>query len=587
MNKTHKLERRISGESKSVNRDGSHSSRRKTDVLTETLEKGIVLIKSHQRTDGSWRGEVSADTQNTVCAIFVLLEAGFKTSNPAVRDGIRWLLKNQNDDGGWGECKECPSTADFTTLALLALEKAQLRQTKAYESGLHYRTKANYETTYVVELADRSREALLTFLGGKNPQKSKIRLPFVGTCVSIRNLLYCPDILMRAAAFLQLINYGLALNYKLLVLPRRCAQNSSRKQTRGVLSVKSMQKENGSWDDTTYYTTLSVLSLLRSGVSKEDVAIRKSVNWILQNKSLDGGWIFAPAVGTDTLFTLKALHEAGEDIQSAVVQRTLRFLKEIQNEDGGWPTNPYVGSDVDDAALGLMNLLHFGEDIHSRHVRRGKEYLKRMQKRDGSWPTWHKKETGCIDTTVHAMMALTMVVQSQADLSAIKKGEQWLLGQQSRDGFWVPRWFISLPYGTSHAILALTESENPECQKAIRKSLNWIRKAQNVDGGWGHGPGSRSNPEDTAHALLGLIEGGDDHNSSFCQSAAEWLISHQLSDGSWETFRGGRTQDTTYTYSDSMYTLSFVVWSLGRYLRSLKSEESASNSEYEKHKELA
>jgi prenyltransferase beta subunit len=138
-------------------------------ALGEALKKGVHFIRQKQRADGSWRGEISADTQNTACCIIALLETGFVPADSEIKNGVKWLIRNQNPDGGWGECKGRKSTFDFTLLALHALEKTHLDISvveQARENAIKFLEKQqNPKSSYVLNLTDRSREALLAFFG--------------------------------------------------------------------------------------------------------------------------------------------------------------------------------------------------------------------------------------------------------------------------------------------------------------------------------------------------------------------------------------------------------------------------------------
>jgi hypothetical protein len=88
------------------------ASRRWTDLLVAKDRKKLIdEILSKQRADGGWslsslgKWQVSlpaSDGYATGLIVFVLRQAGLKKDHPKVKNGMAWLLKNQNvKKGSW------------------------------------------------------------------------------------------------------------------------------------------------------------------------------------------------------------------------------------------------------------------------------------------------------------------------------------------------------------------------------------------------------------------------------------------------------------------------------------------------------
>ncbi len=93
------------------------------------LQRGINFLERAQRPDGSWLplwfGNQHAPndenpTYGTAKVLAAFQALGRMSDESAVR-GVRWLVENQNPDGGWGAGPGTPSSVEETALALEAL----------------------------------------------------------------------------------------------------------------------------------------------------------------------------------------------------------------------------------------------------------------------------------------------------------------------------------------------------------------------------------------------------------------------------------------------------------------------------------
>jgi lanosterol synthase len=102
------------------------------DELDEAIARGVALLKSRQRPDGSYLGFWGVNfTYGCFHVIEALRAAGVDARDPAIARAAEWLISKQKNDGGWGEhftsCLEDryvehpDSQAAMTAWALLAL----------------------------------------------------------------------------------------------------------------------------------------------------------------------------------------------------------------------------------------------------------------------------------------------------------------------------------------------------------------------------------------------------------------------------------------------------------------------------------
>ncbi len=110
----------------------------------------VDYLRRTQHPEGSWYGRWGMNyiygTWSVLCA---LNAAGVDHKSPEIRKAVSWLVKIQNDDGGWGEdgssykldyhgYEKAPSTASQTAWALLGLMAAGEVDHPAVARGIDY-----------------------------------------------------------------------------------------------------------------------------------------------------------------------------------------------------------------------------------------------------------------------------------------------------------------------------------------------------------------------------------------------------------------------------------------------------------------
>ncbi|MFZ3354476.1 MAG: squalene--hopene cyclase [Xanthobacteraceae bacterium] len=123
----------------------------------EAVARAIDYLRSTQLAEGSWYGRWGMNyiygTWSVLCA---LNAAGIDHGAPEMRKACDWLVRIQNEDGGWGEdgssykldyrgYERAPSTASQTAWALLGLMAAGERDHPAVARGIAYLTATQSE----------------------------------------------------------------------------------------------------------------------------------------------------------------------------------------------------------------------------------------------------------------------------------------------------------------------------------------------------------------------------------------------------------------------------------------------------------
>ncbi|WP_232534219.1 squalene--hopene cyclase [Plantactinospora sp. KBS50] len=312
------------------------------------------------------------------------------------------------------------------------------------------------------------------------------------------------------------------------------------------------------WD-----TALAVTALADAGVPAGHPALRRAGDWLLAEEiRVTGDW---------------AVRRPGTPPGGG-------WAFEFDND--GYP-------DTDDTAEVLLALGRAGAgEPTAAAVRRGHRWLHAMQCRDGGWAAFDVDNTRGIardlpfcdfgevidppsaDVTAHVVEALA--VQGGAGSPAVRRGVDWLLRAQERDGSWFGRWGVNHVYGTGAAVPALIAAGLPAEHPAVGRALDWLGRVQNPDGGWGEDirsyrqPGWRgrgaSTASQTAWALLALHAAGAGDTDRAWRGIG-WLVERQRPDGGWdEDLYTGTGFPGDFSINYHLYRLVFPVSALGRLL---------------------
>jgi squalene-hopene/tetraprenyl-beta-curcumene cyclase len=130
-------------------------------IRDRVVVEGLSYLWSEQRDDGSWWGRWGVNhLYGTWCVIAALTAFKERTGwvQSMIDRGVAWIIRRQNDDGGWGEtCYSYKdpsfagvgvSTPSQTAWAVISLQLAGLGSHAACRRGLHYLRSTQVDGTW-------------------------------------------------------------------------------------------------------------------------------------------------------------------------------------------------------------------------------------------------------------------------------------------------------------------------------------------------------------------------------------------------------------------------------------------------------
>ncbi|KAJ5884783.1 Terpenoid cyclases/protein prenyltransferase alpha-alpha toroid [Penicillium taxi] len=270
--------------------------------------------------------------------------------------------------------------------------------------------------------------------------------------------------------------------------------------------------------------------------------------------------------------------------------------------------------DVDDtAAIILAQIKHDVGSIGSNSVISAATWIRGMQNSDGGWAAFDVEnnklflnkipfsdmdslcDTSCADITGRILEAFGLMMKAAPEKThashyfpalrtACTSGIQYLASTQESSGAWFGRWGCNYVYGTSHALCGLAYfSDDMRVSQMVEQGLQWLRSAQQADGGWGESLLSyrspsqaqqRSTPSQTAWALMGLLAHlppTDPAIERGIQCLVRTLQPEKGIGSSWpETVFTGTGFPNHFFLGYDYYRHYFPMMALGRYLQAVR-----------------
>ena len=309
----------------------------------------------------------------------------------------------------------------------------------------------------------------------------------------------------------------------------------------------------------------------------------------------------------DTALACLALHEAAGEQTTREIVRALDWLEKRQLlevrgdwrdsrpqlKGGGWPFqfgNDFY-PDIDDTAAVGWAMHRVDEERYSEALQRAAEWVCGMQSRNGGYAAFDVDNTyyylneipfadhGALldpptsDVSGRCIALLAPLGKYQA---VWKRSLEFLKSEQENNGPWFGRWGTNYIYGTWSVLAALELAHESPDQLFIRRAVEWLKRIQRADGGWGEGNDTYLNPGkagqansstafQTAWALLALMAAGEVYSPEVGYGV-EYLLRNQQAHGLWndpEFTAPGFPRVFYLKYHG--YDKFFPLWALARY----------------------
>ncbi|MCK5828760.1 MAG: squalene--hopene cyclase [Methylococcales bacterium] len=360
-------------------------------------------------------------------------------------------------------------------------------------------------------------------------------------------------------------------------------------------------------------------AMLLLGYSKDHehvITARKAIDKLLVINENDAYCQPCLSPVWDTGLAALALQEADKEGNCQSLTKAYDWLKAKQLSDepgdwriarpdvegGGWAfqyENPHY-PDVDDTALVAFAMAdskypHLDESIH-----RATRWVVGMQSENGGYGAFDVDNTyyylneipfadhGALldpptsDVSGRCAMLMAKVAQNHDEyLPALDRSIDYIRREQELDGSWFGRWGTNYIYGTWSVLIGLEQTNIPKSDPLFTKASAYLKSVQREDGGWGEDNKSYYNIEkysgknhfstsfQTAWAVIGLIAAGE-VNSAEVKAGIDFILHEQQADGVWNDpcFNAPGFPKVFYLKYHG-YDKFFPLWALARYRNEL------------------
>jgi squalene-hopene/tetraprenyl-beta-curcumene cyclase len=525
--------------------------------LEKTIERGANHLLSIQAREGYWQGELEADTTLESDYIYYLHVLG-KAEPERIAKLANYVRARQLPDGGWPIYPGGPSELNATCKAYFALKVAG----------------DSTDATHMVQ----ARETVHR-LGGLEHSNSYVRfyLALVGA-LGWELVPAIPVELMLLPNWFYINIYEMSSWTRGIVIPMSilCALRPGWRVKDGV-SVDELfadpTKKAAAFDWSERLVSWRNFFLAADRLLKlyekfpwkplRKKALREAQSWMLDHiERTEGLAAIYPAM-MNSIFALMAL---GHGVDDPLTWREIKEFSRFEIEEGDTIRMQPCVSPVWDTCIAMVALEEAGVPAdHPALVRAADWILSKQVLGPGDWQVKNKDAAPGgwafefrndfypdVDDTAFVLMGLQRVKypDSKRMEGALRRGIQWLLSMQNRDGGWGAfdrdndRSFLcNIPFADHNAMIdpstADVTARVVEClgrfgwtaeHPAVQRAVKFLLKDQCKDGSW-FGRWGVNFVYGTS-GVLRALETVSLTTREYCQRAVVWLRTVQKADGS-------------------------------------------------------
>ena len=553
--------------------------------LPDTIERGAEHLLSLQLNGGYWQGELEADSTLESDYIYYLFVLG-KADPVRIAKLANYVRSKQLADGGWNIYPGGPSELNATCKAFFALKLAgddpNSPQMAAARDTVHRLGGLEHTNSYV-----RFYLALVGAVGWELVPAIPPELMLLPNWFFIN--IYEMSSWTRGIVIPMAILSALRPDWR---LPEHARVDELFKNPARKAAAFDWSDQVVSWQN--FFLALDRALKVYEKLPWKPLrqrALREAKQWMLDHLERSEGLAAIYPAMMNSIFALVALGHGPDD---PVTWREMKEFSRFEIEEAETIRLQPCVSPIWDTCIAMVALQEAGvPPDHPALVKSAEWILSRQILGAGDWQVKNKDaEPGGwafefrndhypdVDDTAFILMALQRVNYPDRNRmeGAIRRGIQWLLSMQNRDGGWAAfdrdndrRFICNIPFADHNAMIDPSTADVTarvlEClgrfgwpaeHSAVQRAIKFLVKDQCNDGSW-FGRWGVNYIYGTSGVLRSL-ETVSLTAQDYCKRAVAWLRSVQKPDGSFG--ESLRSYDVESSKGQGNSTPSQTAWGL-------------------------